>query len=107
MTDENNVNYLKVSQGAQATFNAYSPYDNQPKTNGLTIELDFKVSGILDYDAHLMECVSRDNLGDIKTGFFVTGNTFNYWASNKELVSLNIVEGQRIKLTYVIEPLGS
>ena len=107
LTDENNVNYLKVSQGAKVVFDDYSPFGIQPKTSGLTIELDFRVSGVLDYDAHLIECLSHDNLGDIKTGFFITGNTFNYWASGKELVSLNIVEGQRIKLSYVIEPLES
>ena len=107
LTDTNKVNYLKASQGAKVLFDAYSPFNTEPKTSGLTIELDFRISGVLDYDAHLMECISRDNLGDIKTGFFITGNTFNYWASGKELVSLNIVEGQRIKLSYVIEPLES
>ena len=107
LVDENNVNYLKVSQGAKVAFDAYTPFGVQPKTTGLTIELDFRVSGVLDYDAHLIECISRDNMDDIKTGFFITGNTFNYWASNKELVSLNIVEGQRIKLSYVIEALES
>jgi hypothetical protein len=107
MVDENNTNYLKVSQGAKVNFNAYSPFDVQPKTTGLTVELDFKISGVLNYDAHLLECLSYDNVGDIKTGFFITGDTFNYWASGKELVSINIVEGQRIKLSYVIEPLDS
>ena len=107
LIDENNVNYLKVSQGAKVVFDDYSPFGTQPKTSGLTIELDFRLSGVLDYDAHLIECLSYDNVGDIKTGFFITGNTFNYWASGKELISLNIVEGERIKLSYVIEPLES
>jgi hypothetical protein len=104
LKDDNKVDYLKVSQGAKVLFNAYSPFTTNAKTNGLTIELDFKISGVLDYDAHLMECVSRDLTGAIKTGFFITGNSFNYWASSKELTKLNLVEGQRIKLSYVIEP---
>lgn len=107
LTDENGINYLKASQGAKVEFNAYSPFENDPKVNGLTIELDFKVSSVLDYSARLMECISYNSSNEIYTGFFVTGNTFNYWAGGKELVSLNIVENQRIKLSYVIEPVGS
>lgn len=104
LMDNNGVDYLKVSQGAKVSFDAYSPFNVNPKTNGLTIELDFRISGVLDYDANLIECISKNAVGDIKTGFFITGNSFNYWASGKELTRLNLVEGQRIKLSYVIEP---
>ena len=71
---------------------------------GETIELDFMIDGILDYDQNLIECLSLYNDKVIKTGFVVKGDTFKYYASGKELVSLNLVEGKRIKLSFVIEP---
>jgi hypothetical protein len=111
MIDNDGVSYLKVSQGAQVVFDKYSPYDGNPKTKGITIELDFKLSGILDYsdDAHLIECVSLNNNKKIKTGFYVTGDKFKYYASSKAnpLVSLDLVSDQRIRLTFVIEPENS
>lgn len=108
MIDENGVPFLKVSQGASVVFDGYSPYTGNPKSKGITIELDFKLSGILDYsdDARLIECVSLDNNKNIKTGFYITGDKFKYYASSNAnpLVSLDLVSDQRIRLTFVIEP---
>jgi hypothetical protein len=95
MVDENGVPFLKVSQGASVVFDGYSPYTGNPKSKGITIELDFKLSGILDYsdDARLIECVSLDNNKNIKTGFYITGDKFKYYASSNAnpLVSLDLV----------------
>jgi hypothetical protein len=94
MIDENDIPFLRVSQGATVEFNEYSPYSENPKNKGITIELDFKLSGILNYNeeqARLIECLSYDNNGKIKTGFFVTGDKFKYYASGNELVSLDLV----------------
>lgn len=110
MIDENDIPFLRVSQGAIVEFNEYSPYSENPKNKGITIELDFKLSGILNYSeeqARLIECLSYDNNGKIKTGFFVTGDKFKYYASGKELVSLDLVADQRIRLTQVIEASNS
>ena len=107
LTDVNKTAYLKVSQGAKLEFNDYSPYDHSVKTNGVTIELDFKLSGILNYTAPIMECLSYDNVGAIKTGFRITGDKFKYYASGKELVSLDLVTDKRIKLSYVVESTNS
>jgi hypothetical protein len=70
----------------------------------LTIELDFVIDGIVDYSKNLIECLSRYADGRIKTGFAVNGESFKYYASGTELVSLNLVEGQRIKLSFIVEP---
>ena len=109
MVDDDGVEYLKVSQGATVELTDYSPYDINPQTNGLTIELDFMIDGILDYNANLIECVSRNSDESIKTGFVVQGDTFKYYITGKEdpLVSLNLVEGKRIKLSFVIEASSS
>lgn len=107
MTDENNVNYLKVSQGASVLFDEYRPYYNNPKTSGLTVELDFRMSGVTDYNTPLISCMACDNLGAYKTGFIVTGDSYDYYASGKQIVHLNLVEGERIKLSCVIEPTSA
>jgi hypothetical protein len=40
---------------------------------GLTIELDFMFSGVLDYSKPLIQCLSIDNNNNISTGFHITG----------------------------------
>lgn len=109
MVDNDGVEYLKVSQGATVELTDYSPFAVNPQDNGLTIELDFMIDGILDYSANLIECVSRNSDESIKTGFVVQGDTFKYYITGKEdpLVSLNLVEGERIKLSFVIEASSS
>ena len=104
MVDSDGVDYLKVTQGATVELPDYTPFDENPKTKGLTIELDFMIDGIFDYDCNFIECLSYYGDNTIKTGFVVKGDTFKYYASGSELVSLNLVEGKRIKLAFVIEP---
>ena len=105
MIDEDQVSYLKLNQGAQFEFTDFAPFTSiAPTSNGLTIELDFRVSAVQDYDASLFECLSRDNAGNIWTGFSIKGNSFNYYANGNNLITLDLVENKRIKLTYVIEP---
>lgn len=113
LKDSDGVDYLKLSQGATATFDAFDFYgDKNPKHTGMTFELDFKISGVLDYTQSLIECVSRANDGSISSGFQVFGDEFRIHASgawkNSEgeisnTNSLNLVEDQRIRLSYVVE----
>ena len=80
MTDEEGVPYLKISQGAKLTLNDYRPFRNDAMNNsnyGIMVELDFKVSGILDFSQELIKCVSRSaTSGFTNCGFSVTGNSF-------------------------------
>ena len=105
MTDENGISYLKLNQGARAELPNYTPFDKNPSTYGLTIELDFMLTGILDYGANFIECLSRNSGGDIKTGFVVQGDQFKYYANSAKeaLFSLNLVQNKRIRLSVVIE----
>lgn len=106
LTDETGTKCLIVNQGASVEYKEYYPFSAaNPKTTGLTIELDFKVSGILDYSesARLIECLSYYNDGTIYSGFYVTGNSFNYYASGNSIVQIDLVEGKRIRLAFVIE----
>ena len=109
VTDNDGIECLKVSQGATVELDSYSPFAIDPQTNGLTVELDFMIDGILDYSANLIECVSRLSDNSIKTGFVVQGDTFKYYVTGKEepLVTLNLVQGKRIKLSFILEASNS
>jgi hypothetical protein len=64
------------------------------------------IDGVTDYNANLIECLSYQEAAktSIATGFTITGDTFKYYASNSELVSLNLVQNERIRLSFVMEP---
>ena len=104
LKDSQNNELLRVNQKAKVSFDAYSPYSVDAKENGLTLELDFVLSGVHKFNKPLIQCVSLDAAEKPWTGFIITGDTFKYYASGNELVSLNLVQNKRIKLSYVIEP---
>jgi hypothetical protein len=67
MINENNVNYLKLTSGAQLALPTFHPFKLDPTVtnaadssvgSGLTIELDFTIKGVLDYSAKLFSCTS-------------------------------------------------
>ena len=113
LKDDKNVNYLKLSQGAKVKFDDFNFYgDKNPKVTGMTFEIDFKINGVLDYSKSLIECVSHANDGSISSGFQVFGDQFKIHAAGawknaegdvQSSNSLNIVENQRIRLSYVVE----
>lgn len=110
-TDETGTPYLKFSQGAKLELPDYKPFATNAMDSskyGITIELDFKLSSVLDYDQDLISCISTDKDGIIYAGFKITGSKAYLYTSVKngitgDPVTLNMVENQRIKITYVIE----
>lgn len=125
LTDEDGISYLKMSSGASLVLNQFEPFKLDPTRvnkqdetvgKGMTIELDFEVNGILDYDTELFKCISTNLKGDIQVGFKITGEKANFYNSRLNdgldakgnpvgpLTSMKIVEDKRIRLTYVIEP---
>ena len=115
MTNENDVNYLKLTSGAQLTLPTFRPFKLDPTlTNvtdssvgsGLTIELDFTVRGVLDYSAQLFKCISSTRDANPKpiVGFSVTGDKAYFYGGSTQLMSLSLVEGKRTKISFVIEP---
>lgn len=103
LTDDDGINYLKVSQGAHVVFDDYSPLDGQPLVTGLTIEMDVRISGITDYDEYVLDCLSYNNRGEIKSGFCIQGNVFKAYQSGKEWFNMNLVEDKRVRISFVIE----
>jgi hypothetical protein len=76
----------------------------------MTIELDFEISGVLDYDVEIIKCISLNRSNLINVGFSITGDKIRFYNSRLNggekgaLMNLNLVEGKRIRLSFVIEP---
>ena len=49
---------------------------------GMTIELDFKIDGVTDYDTELIKCISTNKDGAIQCGFAITGNTMKFYTNS-------------------------
>ncbi len=130
ITNEDNETALKITNGAKVEIPTYHPFATDAITNGLTIELDFMFSGVLDYSKPLIHCLSKyeDNGEErIQTGFNITGqkatlNSAYYKATttaingeedesgniNEQDMALQAFtqyfnEDTRIHLTYVID----
>lgn len=113
LMDANGVNYLKLTSGAKFRMPDFRPFIKDPTKvdatdsrmgSGMTIELDFEINGVLDYDTELLSCLSRNADGEIKVGFCVTGDRVRFYSSRGALLSLNLVEGKRTRVSFVIEP---
>lgn len=105
MKDSQGVPYLQLASGASLTLNKFEPFKTDLSRNnpGLTIELDFEVNGVTDFDESLIECVSKDS-GSINVGFIITGNRITFNGSTSDGVALTLVEGKRTRVSFVVEP---
>ena len=117
---ETGTPYLLLTSGAGLTIPTFEPFKNDPtkvsSTDssmglGMTIEIDFEVNGVTDYDAELIKCLSVNQRGTNVVGFTITGKNATFYSREKNglgengvLSKLNLVEGKRIRLSYVIEP---
>ena len=113
LLDESGASYLKLNSGAKLEIPNFRPFEKDPtKTDstdsrmgsGMTIEIDFEINGILDYDSELLSCISKNKDGAIKVGFTVTGNKVSIYGSPTALSTLTLVEGKRTRISFVIEP---
>jgi hypothetical protein len=114
LMDKSGASYLKLSSGATFEMPDFRPFIKDPTIldsndsrmgSGMTIELDFEINGVLDYDTELIKCLSRNKDGDIRVGFCVTGDKIRFYSSRGvSLLSLSLIEGQRTRVSFVIEP---
>lgn len=118
MYDNDNVPYLKLSSGATFKMPTFKPFEKdltrrniygQTPGYGFTIELDIELSGILDYQADLISCVSATDGGVIQCGFTITGEKaylFNNVNNTKDdaLVAIDMIENERVRLSFAVEP---
>lgn len=86
-------------------------------TNGRTFEIEFKVSNVTDINAHIIECMSSDHAGFVVTpqncwllasnGVNVALDETGFIENEQSIAAAYIKDGTRIRLSFVIEPLGS
>ena len=124
LLDEEEVGMLRLTAGARLDIDNFRPFETNATQYGLTIELDFKVSGVTDYSRPVIACMSMN--GDlIQTGFQITGQESTINSEQVTATGGVIVEGdsaqdqiyntaiqgmtakftedERIHLTWVIE----
>lgn len=125
LMDENGTSFLKMTSGAKLEMPTFKPFQYDPTVknnnasyagNGMTIELDFEINGVLNYESQIIKCLSLDQSGIIQVGFVITGDRIKFYNSRLNdslndkgvsvgsLLSLNLVEGKRIRVSFVIEP---
>jgi hypothetical protein len=119
--DDDGVAYLSLTSGGKLSIPNFYPFAEDPTrksaTNsamgsGMTIELDFEISGVTDYDAELIKCVSKAEVNSaIAVGFSITGKNIKFYNNNNNeydgksaLAALTLNENKRIRLSFVIEP---
>lgn len=84
---------LKLTNGAKFSLPTYYPFAVDATDQGLTIELDFMFSGVLDYSKPLIECLSYLNDGKIATGFHITGQKATLNSSVNKATTM-VLEGE-------------
>lgn len=122
LEDSDGTAYLHLTSGGKLTIPGFYPFAEDPTKpsnlnsamgKGMTIELDFKINGVTDYDAELIKCISKDANNNITVGFSITGNKIRFYNSSKSggdkgsLVNMSLIEDKRIRLSFVIEPNDS
>ncbi len=128
LTDNNGVNMLHLSSGANMIITDYQPFGldsngQEGMVTGKTIELDFCITDVTDYSAPLITCLSYNDDESIRCGFQITGeaatfNTANIKATEGSIIdddehqeyntqiqglTAKFTEGERIHLTWVIQ----
>ena len=118
--DDQDVPYLHLTSGAQLEVEEFVPFENDPTVlkegnskmgHGMTIELDFAIDNVTDYNAELIKCLSMNINDTNQVGFRITGKSVQFFSAQKNgfgnagsLLNLSLVENKRIRLSIVIEP---
>lgn len=89
-------NSLLIPVGSSIDFN-YKPFEDDVNTvNGKTIEVNFKVSDVYDYDANVISCFANDK------GIFITPNNGSLAISTNNVVDVQFSDNEDIKISVVI-----
>jgi hypothetical protein len=82
--DANGTYYLALNSGGKLTLPTFLPFKNDPSADeGMTIELDFEISGVTNFEQDIIKCISTSQKGVISTGFRVTGNKAYFYNNSK------------------------
>ena len=93
--DEDGIVALRVSGGAQVTI-PYKMFENDFRTSGQTIEIDFATRDVMDYDAPVISCMYGGR------GLTVTPQNCRI-ASEQSSISMQYKEEEHVRISFVIE----
>lgn len=95
VTDEEESVCLRLSGGATANI-PLQIFTGDIRQSGKTIELDFSVREVTDYNAIILSCLAGD------VGLKLTPNTISL-ASEQSKVEMQYKENERVRVSFVIE----
>lgn len=95
VSDDIGDTVLRLNGGATAEIN-FKPFENDWKTYGKTIEIEFAVRDVNNRDAVVMSCM------DEGIGFEVKADTARL-KSEQEEISCNYCDEDRIRVSFVVE----
>ena len=75
----------------------YTPFDKDLKTNGYTIEAEFKTHNVRDYDSIIIDVLDQGQ------GFCIKSQSAELSSQNSSL-NVQFKEDSRIRVTFIIEP---
>ena len=93
--DEEGQDVLRVGGDARITI-PYRLFENDFRTKGKTIEIEFSTRSVLSYDATILSCIS-DNIG-----LLITPQTATL-TSEQSSVTTRYKENEHIRLTFVCD----
>ena len=90
--------FLRLTNGASIELTNYHPFATDATMDGMTIEIDFRLSGVLDYSKPLISCLSSTTDADgkplIYSGFQITGQRATLNSSVIKASSTDIEGGE-------------
>lgn len=136
LKDADGTPYLKLSAGAKFEMPSFTPFAFDPTVakdsanwqeakmgQGMTIEVDFEINGVTDYSQNIIECISLGSNRNPVVGFRMNGKTVEMLSAMKNgtgattdeegniveitMLPKTLVEGKRMRISYVIEPKSS
>lgn len=95
LTDEKDVDILRVTGDARVTI-PFQPFASDFRTGGKTIELDFLVRDVRDYDTVIMSCMSGNR------GFELTAQKATMKSAQTEIFT-QYKEDEHVRIAFVVE----
>lgn len=93
--DDNGYSVLRINGGASALI-PFQPFAKDFKLLGKTIEIEFNVSEVIDYDSTIVSCMNANR------GFELTCRKAIF-KSNESVIETLFKDNERIKVSFAIE----
>lgn len=93
LTDDDGIRILRVGGDARVTI-PFKPFENDFRSTGKTIEIEFATRDIMDYDTTIMSCMSGGR------GMNVTAQKATL-SSEQSSISTQYKEGEHVRIAFV------